>query len=230
MTTGRRGPKAVKIPEDRLRESWIDNADPWTKAVREGRIESRRLVTDEAIVAAILECAGSTVLDIGCGEGWLARRLFTEGRRVTGFDGSAPLIGHAIELGQGSFLVAGYEAFVHDPYLVGRDFDVAVANFSLFVEDVSPVLAAARRVVAPHGTLLIQTVHPSPEDADGWRVERYEPLAPLPFTPMPWYFRTLPSWLSTLERAGWPSVQVREPTDPRTGAPASLILMATRRP
>ena len=220
----------MKSPEDRLRESWIDNADPWTEAVREGRIASRRLVTDEAIVAAALECGGSTVLDIGCGEGWLARRLSSEGRRVTGFDATAALVRHANDLGLGSFMVASYESFVRDPCIVGRDFDVAVANFSLFVEDVSAVLAAARRVVATRGVLLIQTVHPSTEDADGWKEERYAPLAPLRFTPMPWYFRTLPAWLSTLEGAGWPSVQVREPIDPRTGAPASLILIAKREP
>ncbi len=215
-------------PEERLRESWVANADAWTDAVREQRIASRRLVTDDAIVAGVLERGGSTLLDIGCGEGWLARRLSAEGLEVIGFDGSERLIEHARALGGGTFVVASYDDFVADPHAIGRDFDVAVANFSLFAESPGDVLVAARQVVAPHGALVIQTVHGAAGDTDGWREERYEPLAPLPFTPMPWYFRTVPSWLGELERAGWPDVEVREPLDPRTGEPASVVLVARK--
>ena len=38
--------------------------------MRERRIESRRLVTDAAIVQAILALAPKRVLDMQCGEGW----------------------------------------------------------------------------------------------------------------------------------------------------------------
>ncbi|MDD5275334.1 MAG: hypothetical protein PHR16_04550 [Methylovulum sp.] len=42
----------------RIVESWGINALPWTAAVREGQIESRKQVTDQAIIDAILNRYG----------------------------------------------------------------------------------------------------------------------------------------------------------------------------
>jgi 2-polyprenyl-3-methyl-5-hydroxy-6-metoxy-1,4-benzoquinol methylase len=74
---------------DRLRRSWVANAPAWVDAVRGQRIESRCLVTDAAIVEAVLDQQPSTVLDLGCGEGWLARALASHGIEVTGVDASS---------------------------------------------------------------------------------------------------------------------------------------------
>src|ERR1700689_2940465 len=63
------------LSDAKIVESWRNNAHAWTSAVREQRIDSRALVTDRAIVDAVLARAPRSVLDIGCGEGWLARRL-----------------------------------------------------------------------------------------------------------------------------------------------------------
>ena len=89
-------------PKDRrILESWHANAGRWTAAVRSGAIASRRAGTDSAILGAIVEavarllpaCIPGHVLDLGCGEGWLTRRLRAEaGCRVTGADGSAELV------------------------------------------------------------------------------------------------------------------------------------------
>ena len=78
------------MTDERISQSWIANADVWTSAVRERRIESRRVATDAAIVSAVLDQHPKTVLDLGCGEGWLARAL--HGVDVTGIDGSPALI------------------------------------------------------------------------------------------------------------------------------------------
>lgn len=59
----------------RIVESWGKNAEPWTRAVREKQIDSRRQVTDQAIVEAVLSRSPKSLLDIGCGEGWLAGRI-----------------------------------------------------------------------------------------------------------------------------------------------------------
>jgi hypothetical protein len=56
-------------------QSWVDNAASWATAVREGRIESHRRVTDRVIVERVLANAPGCVLDVDCGEGWLAREL-----------------------------------------------------------------------------------------------------------------------------------------------------------
>lgn len=54
-------------PEDALLVSWQHNAQAWIDAVRSGAIESRREVTDAAILLAILGRQPSRVLDLGCG-------------------------------------------------------------------------------------------------------------------------------------------------------------------
>ena len=63
----------------RQHESWHPNADAWIDAVRSGSIGSRRRGTDAAVVAACAAQPGLRVLDVGCGEGWLARALAAQG-------------------------------------------------------------------------------------------------------------------------------------------------------
>lgn len=211
-----------------IEQRWDRNAGSWASAVRSGAMESRRLVTDAAIVDAVLSSAAGRVLDVGCGEGWLARRLAAAGREVTGFDGSRELIRKAEGSGGAQFMVLSYDEFAREPQRVGNDFAVAVCNFSLLGEDIAQVLQALRRVAAPSGHLLIQTVHPlSVGDGaryeDGWREETFRNL-PGEWAPMPWYFRTIGSWVRELRSAGWRIHDCIEPLHPATGIPASLIL------
>ena len=69
----------MRNPEDALLDSWQHNAQAWIDAVRSGSIESRRQVTDQAILLAILGRQPERVLDLGCGEGWLLRALGDRG-------------------------------------------------------------------------------------------------------------------------------------------------------
>jgi len=57
-----------------LAQSWITNAELWTAAVRAGDIESRRLVTDQAMVNAVLAQQPRRVFDLGAEKvGWYGR-------------------------------------------------------------------------------------------------------------------------------------------------------------
>ncbi|HEY0672482.1 MAG TPA: class I SAM-dependent methyltransferase [Longimicrobiales bacterium] len=215
----------------RITQSWLDNASAWVQAVRAGLIPSRRAGTDAAIVEAVVATQPKSVLDAGCGEGWLARVLARHGIEVTGIDGSERLIERAREAGDARFLHISYDQFTAHPHDAGSAFDAVVFNFSLFAEDIIPVLRAAGHVLRPGGRLFIQTVHPF-NDArderyeDGWREENFASMSGDFRTPMPWYFRTMQSWTGAVTAAGFQLEALREPVNAETGRPLSLIIMA----
>jgi SAM-dependent methyltransferase len=197
---------------EQLRRSWIANADAWTDAVRNQRIESRRLVTDAAIVQAVLDTNPHTVLDLGCGEGWLARALASRGLDVTGIDASAPLIEAANALGGARFIAGTYDE-------IDGAFDTIAANFSIL----------DGRVPDLGGRLVVQTIHPAFVEGpyeDGWRIETFNGAWR---EPMPWYFRTLGSWLQAIGEAHYDVEEIREPLYPDRKVPASIIFLCRSR-
>jgi 2-polyprenyl-3-methyl-5-hydroxy-6-metoxy-1,4-benzoquinol methylase len=211
-------------------ESWRHNVDAWTAAVRERRIESRALVTDRAIVDAVLGCSPRSVLDIGCGEGWLARALAARAIQVLGIDVIPGLIERATAAGGGDFRVASYDELAAG----ALDFtaDVAVCNFSLLGrESVDTVFAAMPALLNPRGAFIIQTLHPllacgERPYQDGWREGSWAGFSADFINPAPWYFRTLASWLALLATHRLRLLELREPMHPRTQQPASVILIA----
>lgn len=78
--------------EQRIIESWHANAAAWARAIRAANIASRKMVTDQAIVDAVSSVSCTRILDLGCGEGWLARALCGLGMSVSGVDVVAELI------------------------------------------------------------------------------------------------------------------------------------------
>lgn len=220
---------AARSPADRLEASWEANAEAWSAVVRDERIESRRIATNTAVLCAVQAAGPQRVLDVGCGEGWLCRALAEHGIEAVGVDVSASLVRAARKQGEGTFHTCSYEALAAGPTQVGRDFDVIVCNFSLLEEDLHPLLTALHAICAPEGRLVIQTVHPwsargDAPYADGWRVEDFGDFD-APFAePMPWYYRTLSSWIGELRAADWLVRAAAEPTHPDSGDPLSLLL------
>lgn len=211
-----------------LLTSWEQNASAWTEAVRQQKIESRRLVTDQAIIAQALNLNPHKVLDLGCGEGWLTRALSGEGLNVVGIDGSENLISSAKQAG-GEYLCLSYEALVAEPERAGSDYELIIANFSLLGEDLAPLLKALRQICVPEAGVLIQTLHPLSAGEpyqNGWRREDFTGFGDSDWEPMPWYFRTLSGWLSLLTDAGLGFQALHEPTHPVSGKPLALMLVA----
>ncbi|MGO4520660.1 class I SAM-dependent methyltransferase [Dyella sp. 2RAF44] len=223
---------AAGSSEALILDAWHANAQAWERAVREGRIASRKLVTDQAIVEAVLSRSPRTVIDLGCGEGWLARTLAHEGVQVVGVDAIPSLVEAAQAQGGGDFRVISYDE-VAAGALTERA-DVVVCNFSLLGgASVDALLAAVPALLEPGGALLIQTLHPLTADvqpyADGWREGSWVGCGEGFEQPAPWYFRTLGSWVSTLEAAGLTLLGLQEPIHPHTGRPASAIFLAGAR-
>lgn len=214
----------------RIVDSWHRNASPWTTAVRGNQIESRRLVTNQAIVDAVLSRSPASALDIGCGEGWLARALAEHGVSVTGIDVVPALIEQAKQAGGADFRVASYEAVVAGELDVSVD--AAIANFSLIgKESVDNLLRHIPALLNPGGAVIIQTPHPRVASGDlpyedGWRSGSWAGFSADFSDPAPWYFRTMESWVQLLTESGLRLIESREPLHPTSGQPASVIFVA----
>lgn len=214
--------------EKQLTDSWNANALAWTTVVQSRQIESRRVATDAAILAAITAYQPKRVLDVGCGEGWLARELAYLGIEVTGVDGSAALIAEAQRNSTAAFRVLSYDEIVADPARLEGPFDLIVCNFSLLSEELNLLLTSLHQALSENGALIIQTVHPWSACGEmpyenGWRMESFSAFGETFPQPMPWYFRTLSSWLAALQQAGFMLKECREPKHPETKKPLSMI-------
>lgn len=219
------------LSDAKILDSWRKNAAPWTTAVRDRQIESQRLVTDQAVIDAILDFTPETVLDIGCGEGWLARSLSEAGIRVTGVDAVPELVAQARSAGGGEFLTLAYEELGGAG---GWDFqvDLAVCNFALLGnESVSALFAAIPSLLNSGGTFIVQTLHPVTACGDrpyrdGWRQGSWDGFDQAFSDPAPWYFRTLKTWIDLFALHRLRLLETREPIHPRTRQSVSVIFIA----
>jgi 2-polyprenyl-3-methyl-5-hydroxy-6-metoxy-1,4-benzoquinol methylase len=89
-------------------ESWKANARHWVDVLDTKSLETRILVTNEAIIQTVLSLAPAMALDVGCGEGWLCRALQQKGIQMVGVDGVADLIHEARIKGPGHFEVLSF--------------------------------------------------------------------------------------------------------------------------
>ena len=222
----------MSAPETALLDSWHHNARAWIDAIRSGTIESRQKVTDQAILLAVLGRQPERVLDLGCGEGWLLRALADRGIEAVGVDGDATLVEAARAAGAAPVHLASYEQLAEAEVDIGRDYNLICANFALLHQDIIPLLAAMNTLLAPGGALVIQTLHPwvaaAGDYQDGWREETFAGFKGQ-WQPMPWYFRTLSSWLNALDMAGFTLASLQEPQHPQSPVPQSLLLVAEPR-
>jgi 2-polyprenyl-3-methyl-5-hydroxy-6-metoxy-1,4-benzoquinol methylase len=235
--------------EQEIINSWYCNAAPWGRAIREASLASRKLVTNQAIIDAVASVSSSRILDIGCGEGWLARSLSALGMSVTGVDAVPELIAQAVTAsgtasrgtasdgttsGSMAFQVQDYASIANREWRSGL-FDAAVCNFSLLgKESVDSLIAALPSYLGDPGHLIIQTLHPiaacgdEPYE-DEWRKGSWLGFSSDFNNPAPWYFRTLESWTALLQSCGFDILEFREPAARGAVTPASAIWIGKTR-
>ena len=112
-------------------------------------------------------------LDVGCGEGRVARVLKSLGYRVTASDPVAELVAAAAEADSAHDYAVADAALL--PFEDSRFDLIVVYNVLMDVEDVQASLQEIKRVLRPSGQLMISLVHPF---ADRGRFAGTEPDAP----------------------------------------------------
>ena len=127
----------------------------------------------DAFFDELLPAPGRQTLEVGCGEGRVARDLVRRGHRVVALDASPTLAASAAAADPaGRYLVADAAAL---PFGDGC-FDLVVAYNSLMdVDDMPAAVAEAARVRQPGRPLCVCVTHPI---ADAGRFRATEPDAP----------------------------------------------------
>ncbi|MBE9216794.1 methyltransferase domain-containing protein [Plectonema cf. radiosum LEGE 06105] len=221
----------LNFNDESVLDSWNQNADSWITTIENEEIASRKIVTNHAIIDAIISYSPESILDLGCGEGWLTRELTIKGIEAWGVDGVSALIKKAQLMNCGKFLVASYEDIVNNNK-IDIKFDAAVCNFSLLgKETVDNLIPSIPSLLKNNQLLFIQTLHPvigcgELPYIDGWRQELWNGFNSDFKQPAPWYFRKIETWIKLLKSCGFSILECREPINPITQKPASIILIA----
>ena len=219
--------------EQEIIQSWQANAGNWIRIIETDGIQSRKIATNKAIIDIVSAHQPASVLDIGCGEGWLARELAQRNMTVTGVDAIPELIAKAKEKVKGDFVVASYKDIAEHTTSLKGPFDAIVINFALIgKESTEDLLKALPAYLSPGGHLFIQTLHPhSRKQMDdyesGWKPGSWDGLGDQFTQPYQWYFRTLEDWLQLLNISGFAKIYFTEPLNPQTRQQLSVIFVCT---
>ncbi|MGH2388582.1 MAG: class I SAM-dependent methyltransferase, partial [Chloroflexota bacterium] len=145
-------------------EGWEQEAENWVRWTRTPGHDAYWYYS-KSFFAHIVPPPGCRTLEIGCGEGRVARDLAQLGHTVTAVDASPTLLRYAQEADPaGTYLVADAGALPFPDAV----FDLVVAYNSLIdIEDMQGAVREAARVLTPDGRFCICVTHPI-NDAGGF--------------------------------------------------------------
>jgi SAM-dependent methyltransferase len=142
---------------DELRQAWETNAAAWVAWARAPGHDSYWRFHRDLFLELVPPPSGRT-LDLGCGEGRLARDLAALGHDVAGIDASPTMLAAAREAAPAMELHLADAASL--PF-AAASFGLVVAFMSLQdVDDLAGAIREASRVLAPGGRLCLAVVHP----------------------------------------------------------------------
>jgi ubiquinone/menaquinone biosynthesis C-methylase UbiE len=141
-----------------LREAWHENAGDWVRWARSCELDHAFWRMNLPTLMSLLPAPGRRTLDVGCGEGRVARALKERGYDVVGIESSTTLAAAAREAD------ARFEVEVSnaaDMPFPDQHFDLAVASMSLMnMDDMPKVVSEVARVLRPKGHFCASILHP----------------------------------------------------------------------
>jgi SAM-dependent methyltransferase len=147
-----------------LVDAWEANADDWTEWARRPDHDSYWRFHREVFLGLVPAPAGLT-LDLGCGEGRVARDLAALGHRVVALDAAPTMARRTAEAGGGLANVLCADATALP--LPDAAVDLVVAFMSLHdMDDMAGAVREIGRVLRPGGRLCFAVVHPLNEAGD----------------------------------------------------------------
>jgi ubiquinone/menaquinone biosynthesis C-methylase UbiE len=197
-----------------------------------------RALIDPTVLRVLGDVAGARVLDLACGNGYLARHLARQGAAVTAVDASESMIERARGREAAEPLGISYHLTdaAHLDALADRAFDVVLCNMALMdIADAARAIGEMGRVLGPGGRLVASLSHPCfdvPGESSAWlteqmdwsttlwrKVRRYRQTfeAPIPWQgpvegwTTPAYHRPLSWYVQALRAAGFALTALEEP-------------------
>ena len=143
-------------------KSWGEIADWYDKKQGERGDLWHRTLIDPTLLSVIGDCRGSEVLDLGCGNGYLARRLARKGAVMAAVDQSAKMIKNAKAHDPKNRLKITYlRADAANLRFPEESFDLVFANMSLMdIEDAEGAVGEVARVLKRGGRFVASICHP----------------------------------------------------------------------
>jgi SAM-dependent methyltransferase len=137
---------------------WEKEAENWVRWARTPGFDGYWYYRDD-FFATMVPPAGRCTLEVGCGEGRVARDLKRRGHSVVGIDSSPTLVRYAQAADpESQYLVADAAALPFEP----ESFDLVVAYNSLMdVSDMPGTVREASRVLEKGGRFSICITHPT---------------------------------------------------------------------
>jgi SAM-dependent methyltransferase len=198
-----------------LRDAWEEEAARWIAWARSPRTDHFFWRFSLPALLDLTPPPGNLTVDIGCGEGRVARELIARGHRVVGIEGSPTLAAAAREADPP---VEVHVADAMDMPLDDGAADLCVASMMLLnVDDLDAVIAEVARVLEPGGRFCFSTTHPDSgrqkAGDDYFAVVRFAETRERDGVRMTFHdvHRPLSSYFGALERAGLLVEAVREP-------------------
>lgn len=188
-------------------KSWNENADEWVRTLEEKRIPSRE-VTNNAITSILSQLSATKILDCGCGEGWLTRKMTEIGKESIGIDATSALIANAKTRGQESFYLMSYDDINSGREIPEGPFEVVVFNFSIYQKDgLIQLFKNIKKTMIKNGSILIQTLHPNFMKQQGlplksqWIEDSWKGLSGDFKNGHRWFARTFDDWATIFSKS-----------------------------
>ena len=142
-----------------IKKFWNDVADDWEIQVGEHGDANRRLNSDPVLWQFAGKVNGLEILDVGCGTGYLSRKLKQKGAIVTGIDLSENMI--YIARSKSSDIEYIVDSCSELNSLVDETFDMIIANYVLMdTPELETTLVSFNRVLKRNGVVIVIFSHP----------------------------------------------------------------------
>lgn len=213
---------------EEVRAFWDRIADDWELQVGEDGDLNRRLISDPVLWRLAGKVRGLTVLDVGCGTGYLARKLHEQGAGVVGVDVSERMI--EIARRRAPEIDFRVDSCATLSSVGDTSIDLVLANYVLMdTPELEATVAAFHRVLKPAGAAVAVFSHPcfaqgrATETQDGeelryhWdfsyfeRQKRVDPPWAHFTSDFVWFHRPLSDYWKAFRRTGFDVVDFEEP-------------------